>query len=508
MKYKLKSSNHFITLDKRNFKASGGEGDIYVKSDVVYKICYDGKMIPSGKIQELQFIQHSNVITPLDILIDDKQNEVGYTLKYIADSEVLCKLFNKSYRERNKIENQIVLNLVAQMRSTIEHIHSKNTLIVDLNELNFLIDQQYKNVFFIDTNSYQTKSYPATAIMDSIRDRHNKKFSTLTDWFSFGIISFQMIVGIHPFRGKHPQYHSLDDRMNHNLSILDSSVTYPKNACYDLTNVPSNYREWFKKIFGSIDRLPPPINFTDVITVQQVKVIHSDNIFNIEEIDKQRGFIHCEWLDYPVIFDPLLKTVTINGMVFQAEQYTIYKNNCYIKSGEVINKVIFDRNFKALVYTRKIADCLNYATTLYDGVALENVFGDYHAIIFSAQNQCLTIKLDGLFRYKILDAKYSNGILKVIGEKSGQYTKFTYKIDGSDYFVSFDKSENTTEIRLNFTVLDNGVCVEIVNNTLTLSKGDQTKIITSDQIDNWELDSIKNQVLIYKDNKTYKVSMI
>ena len=68
---------------------------------------------------------------------------------------------------------------------------------------NFLIDRDMQHVLFIDVDSYQTAGFPATAIMDSIRDRHSSTYSAGTDWFSFAILAFQMFVGVHPYRGKH-----------------------------------------------------------------------------------------------------------------------------------------------------------------------------------------------------------------------------------------------------------------------------------------------------------------
>lgn len=58
--------------------------------------------------------------------------------------------------------------------------------MVDLNELNVLVGSSFVEPFMIETDSYQTPSYRATAIMDSIRDRlvPTGQFALLTDWFS------------------------------------------------------------------------------------------------------------------------------------------------------------------------------------------------------------------------------------------------------------------------------------------------------------------------------------
>ena len=56
--------------------------------------------------------------------------------------------------------------------------------------------------------------------MDSVRDRHAAGWNEGTDWFSFALVSFQMFVGIHPYKGKHPALKTLDERMAQNVSVL------------------------------------------------------------------------------------------------------------------------------------------------------------------------------------------------------------------------------------------------------------------------------------------------
>jgi hypothetical protein len=201
MKVFVKGTNKPIELTNADFLAQGGEGKIYVKGNKVFKICESlSKMIPEGKFTELSVLSDQHIIKPEEILVDAKDKNIGYTMKFIKDSYTLCQIFAKAFRLRNKIKHDAV-DLVQQMQKTIQHIHSHDILLVDGNEFNFLLDDKFKEVYFIDVNSYQTPHYPAMAIMDSIRDRHaNNKFSKVTDWFSFAIVSFQMFIGIQSFR--------------------------------------------------------------------------------------------------------------------------------------------------------------------------------------------------------------------------------------------------------------------------------------------------------------------
>ena len=64
--------------------------------------------------------------------------------------------------------------------------------------------------------------------MMSIRDPLTPKngFNKLTDWYSYAIVTFQMYIGIHPFKGIHPDYKpkDLELRMKDGASVFDKKV--------------------------------------------------------------------------------------------------------------------------------------------------------------------------------------------------------------------------------------------------------------------------------------------
>lgn len=514
MRYKIKSNNTIVNLTQKNFKASGGEADIYVNGNTVYKICHPGKMIPLRKIQELKTLANDLIIVPQEILVDEHNVEVGYTMKYIPSSIVLCQLFTKAFKERNKIEPKTVLALIRQMQATLNFIHSCNILVVDCNEFNFLISSSFDEAYFIDVNSYQTPSFPATVIMDSIRDRHATRFSKLSDWFSFGIISFNTFIGIHPFKGKHTKYKTLDERMQYNVSVLNPEVSYPKGACYDFSIIPQVYLKWYEALFEKGIRIPPPENLIEQINVVlSTKTVVSDDIFIINKIqNRAEDVIHYSFKDYSVRLENTTNIVEVSNIKthvnLPAQEFMLYQNRLYLKCKDRIDEVLFNDKLKGLIYTSKVSDCLEYATKFWDGCALENIFGDWFVIIFPKTGQALQIKLKELFKYKIIDAKFENGVLKVIGVKNGNYNKFTYTLDSSGNFnipICINDSPNG----LNFTVLDNGLCVEIVNDEeMILTRGTQEKIIKSQQISmNWRLSHEGNQVIFTENGQAYSLGM-
>jgi hypothetical protein len=278
MKVFIQGSATPIDLTQKDYLAQGGEGVVYVKGKKAFKVYHDPtKMIPQGKFKELSAIQDPNVIRPQELLMDAKNGVIGYTMPFIDGGYPLCQLFPKSFRDREGIQPGTIADLVTKMQRSIDNVHRSGVLIVDLNEMNFLTTKKFDQVYFIDADSYQTSHYPATAIMDSIRDwtvSGNHSWTELTDWYSFAILSFQLFTGIHPFRGK---YHGPkvefkaklatdpdDDtfaitrrRMLGNISIMHSDVGVPPSA-YPLSVIPHAYQKWYEDVFIHGRRLPPP----------------------------------------------------------------------------------------------------------------------------------------------------------------------------------------------------------------------------------------------------------
>src|SRR5579871_1643597 len=235
-----------VELDQKDFLAQGGEGAIYVRGDLAYKVYANpAKMIPTAKIQELAALEQPTIIRPEEVLLNTASAPVGYTMGYVKEAAALCQLFTRAFRERKGLTPEVMAQLVQKLRQGVRFVHAHGMLIVDLHEMNFLVDLPLKEILFIDVDSYQTPGFPATALMDSVRDRHTSGFSENTDWFSFGIVSFQLFVGIHPYKGKHPDGLDLDTRMQRNISVFNKAVSLPK-VCYPLNAIPRAYRDWYE----------------------------------------------------------------------------------------------------------------------------------------------------------------------------------------------------------------------------------------------------------------------
>lgn len=545
---------HDVTLTKSDYLASGGEGDIYVKNNTAYKIYQDQKkMIPVGKIQELSLIQNQACIRPKNIVLDNK-GPVGYTMRFVQDTHVLCQLFTMAFRNRNNISHDKMQVLIKSLYNLIDDIHKAQIVIVDLNEMNFLVQSKFEEIYAIDTDSYQTRTFPATAIMDSIRDRHAKSFSEQTDWFSYGILSFQMFTGIHPFKGKHSVYKNIEERMQNNISVLNKDVSVPK-ACYTFDVIPEVYKLWYKAVFDDAKRFPPPINFDQVkVQIQANIVIGSDkvditfikeydsNIINIYYFGNTKvQTLNSMYLtDYKKInHDNACFAYTKTGAQFlctvnnsklkvintntekeihcniDAQSIMQYSGNLYIKSNEKILVLEIIETKQSIILSANIAaNVLEHSSKFFDGCLVQNIVGAYYVSIFPEHGVHHQIKMSEFDTHKIIDAKFENNVLMtIIVDTNGKYKRTIHRWDQS--FSTYDTRilDDIENKGLNFVVLDNGIaicCNENDELEIFSSKKDSSSIkiikdsgITSDM----KLFKSGSILMFASENKLYSAKM-
>lgn len=560
MKYHIKGKGP-VDLTQKDFIAQGGEGSIYARAQTAFKVYIDPqRMIPVSKIQELAALTHTHIIKPEEILLDAKNNPVGYTMQFVKDTYALCQLFTKAFRTRNNITPAMMLDLVRKLQDIVKHCHDNKILIVDLNELNFISSNDFKDIYAIDVDSYQTPHFPATAIMDSIRDRHNKTFNEGTDWFSFAVTAFQMFIGIHPYKGKHPIVKSIDDRMLKNISAFNKDVSLP-GACYPFTVIPDVYKHWFKAVLDDGKRVAPPGDLNAVINLVQTikKIVGSDN-FDIQDLEVlpssiiealyhgalkvfltteglhiNRSFIKDVSSNSEIIFTTKNNSViaaTIERAMLKlfdatkqqvlttmvaATELMKYDNRLYLKSGSnILELQLMELTNNIIPTTKIVGQCLERATNFFDGVVVQNMLGSYYISIFPQAGVHQQIRIKELDGYKIVDAKYDHNVLMVVGNIQGKYDKLIFRFDKNEtgsYVYDIRIIKDISIPQINFVVLDSGICVHL-NSDGEVEVFKDTKDSTSLKViqdpaitDDMKLMKNGVKLIFSKDDKLYSMAM-
>jgi hypothetical protein len=455
----------------------------------------------------------------------------------------------------------LALRLVRNLQEGVSHVHAKGILIVDLNEMNFLVAEDFAELFFIDVDSYQTPSYPATVLMESVRDRHARKFTTGSDWFSFAIVSFQMFVGIHPFKGNYAPLQGLPDkeskldaRMRANVSVLRPEVSVPA-SCLPFSVIPPVYLDWYRAVFEEGKRLPPPDNTQPTFTL--TTPVPSDTagsrhfeITEIREFDAEiirhdglititRKSIYFQGENFPKPQADVMVTTTprlrhlvaafMNGVTpcirdltagrdlnlgIEGEELMLGDGRFYVKQQENIFAVEFiELAGGILLGIKPVANVMIRSTRMFEGLAIQNLLGAYYASIFPSPGVCHQVRLSELDGYQILDARLYRNVLVVVGTKGGRYDKLIFRF--ADNFGDYDSRvvPDVSSTDINFTVLDSGVVLHMTDEgTLEIF----SRLKDSSDIKTLQDPAVRGdvrlfhsggQALITRDSKLYRFTM-
>lgn len=550
-----------VVLNQTNFKAAGGEGNVYVKSGLAYKVYHDpSKMIAPGKISELSILApETNILGPQDIIYAGN-SPVGFTMRFKPDTEFLCKLFAKGFRDKNGVTPEDINALVKNMQDTLRKIHAKNILVVDYNEFNFLVGQDWRTAFHIDVDSWQTPSYPATAIMESIRDRKvsNKKFTQYSDWFSFACVAFQLYIGAHPYKGRHPDFSPKDwmEMMNQGISIFNRKCKLPP-ACQSLDVIPKGHLKWFEAVLEKGERTAPPEPDQVQVVAGPVKakIITGNDKFNISLVQQYDSQIvaarYIDGVRYVVtqtsVFGdtrqfmsyakptvtkvqrdvcPVLGDAPVLVEYSRVDGKLRFKTFKDVEVGVVDSKGFFIANRAAYTVIRDSLIEISFRNSgvkvscaqlpvanifhnnqVFDGLVAQNILRTCRLAIPYESGRCANIRVPELDKARLIDAKYEAGVAIILTEEGGKNYRHTLVFNKgcTEYTIRTEKDSSVEDI--NFTVKDNGVCIASNGDNLEIFlDNSKVKLVESPLNNNEQVISFKNDTLVINGDSIQKIS--
>ncbi|USN92446.1 MAG: serine/threonine protein kinase [Candidatus Nomurabacteria bacterium] len=253
-----------LTLRTADYVTEGGEGAIYRKGGYIIKLYHDAQKMQRDDMSEkihllASSLKHPSIVTPKGLVIDSNE-AIGYYMPFVQ-GEAYPKLFTNDFRNQNGIDTLGVTHLATKMHEVVDYVHRQGALLVDANELNWLADikdVRQPTPYVIDVDSWQIDHFKASVIMPSIRDWHGS-ISEASDWFSWGIVTFLLYTGIHPYKGNLDGYKpgELERRMKNNASVFLPGVRLNK-AVRDFRIIPGPLLDWYEATFTQGERTLPP----------------------------------------------------------------------------------------------------------------------------------------------------------------------------------------------------------------------------------------------------------
>ena len=229
----LGSSGQAVSIRADNLLGSGGEGSIYSLDELpdhVAKVYHNPGDAIRSKL-ELMVANpptmpdtggHVSITWPLDTLCEDPSRDtssvVGYLMHRLSASRQLNQCFNPAARKRvaSHYTYKHLCAIAINLAIVVNAVHDGNYVIGDINESNFLVDDN-GFVTLIDTDSFQVIDQSDGTVHRSpvgkpeytppdlqgmaFRDTDRNQYH---DRFGLGVLIFQLLLeGRHPYTGRY-----------------------------------------------------------------------------------------------------------------------------------------------------------------------------------------------------------------------------------------------------------------------------------------------------------------
>ncbi len=509
-----------LTLRTSDYITTGGEGSVYKKGDTVIKIYTDPKKMQNEgmpeKIRLLSRLAHEYIIEPKGLVMNKAGNPIGFYMAHAA-GEPLSRVFTNDFRTREAFGDDDVLVLADRMRNVCIFAHGKNALLVDPNELNWLVALSKKDgpaPRAIDVDSWAIGKWKGTVIMPSIRDWHSRVFDQRTDWYAWGIVTFQLFTGIHPYKGKLDGYKpgEMERRMKENASVFRPDIRL-NSAVRDFACIPNRLLNWYVATFERGERTIPPSPFdiahiptpaiqtlravvtgSGLLTYQKLlsgvgdpiiriftngivlsksgKLLHlgtkreigRTTSLDIEVVAVHGGYVKVEKNNGQFLFS------FMNGVSLQEQPLSCpiqphsivwYEDRMFAVTEQGLSELVFRILGKPILSMGQTWGAMMNATRWYDGVGIQDAMGATYVIAPFEAASCAHIRVHELDGMKPINAKAGNRFIVIIAiDRSGRYHKIELTMDRVyKQYVFWKREKDSPE--LNTVILPKGVAAVI-----------------------------------------------
>jgi hypothetical protein len=512
------------------------------------------------KISLLAKLSHPYVVAPRGVVEDSRGQPIGWFMDYAA-GEPIARAFTNDWRQQYRFGDREASVAAARMAEVVRYAHDHGAVMADANELNWVLVTGGKNGVeprCLDVDSWAIGRWPARAIMPSIRDWHTPKITDMTDWFAWGVVSFQLYTGIHPYKGTLAGYRpgELERRMRDNASVFAPGVRLNR-AVRDFSCIPGPLLDWYEATFQAGTRTEPP---SPQAAAKVKRQIHAPRVTLVA-----KGALQFESLykggDEPVrifecgivllssgkLFDlasgRIVGTAPLGAEIVRVEGGWLV---AALENGKVVATLI-STNLTTEPVTSQIAatgllqaagrlfatgfgltelTLMRFSrpvlaagqtwgalasTVWFSGVGLQNTLGSVHLILPYGDNACAHLRVPELDGRRVITARAGHRFVSlVVLDKDGVYRKLELSID-RDYRSYSTWTADTDTPELNLAILPRGVAATVVRDgelvIFVPSNGDTKRVADSRATTTIKLANWNNTVIATDGGTVWKISL-
>jgi protein kinase A len=218
---------------------TGSFGRVHLVRSVHNGRYYAMKVLKKERVVRMKQVEHTNDERRMLALVDhpfiirmwgtfQDSQAVFMIMDYIEGGELFTLL-----RKSQRFPNPVAKFYAAEVCLALEYLHSHNIIFRDLKPENILLDRNghIKLTDFGFSKEVKDVTYTLCGTPDYIAPEvvATKPYNKSVDWWSFGILIFEMLTGYTPFYDTSP--------MKTYENILAGNVVYPEYLHPDATNL-------------------------------------------------------------------------------------------------------------------------------------------------------------------------------------------------------------------------------------------------------------------------------
>jgi hypothetical protein len=248
----------FLQLDKDNVMF-GGEGKIYRTYENYLVKIYSAEERRYETIKKLQLLidldlRNKYIVWPKDILYNNNEF-VGYIMEEVLDAKGLDMYRIYSFQN---IDYKTRFKICIDLLKMIQYLHERNILVGDLKFDNILLTDKTKELYIIDSGSFQLEDY-SCGVFNAAYTHDNLKGINLREvlrtleeeYFPINKILFEILMGKGPFYDfKTGEVGAEVARNFHYPMDYEQKVTNQQNPLFYWTNSDERLRYAFHDYFS------------------------------------------------------------------------------------------------------------------------------------------------------------------------------------------------------------------------------------------------------------------
>lgn len=264
-----------IDIDLNKEINRGGEGALFeypARKEEVVKVYHDRGTLSTKVLSELMRLP-DNFIKPLELFYDKQGFLKALSMKYLDTHRLhlLASIFNGPAATKAGFTEPIKQAIYASIVHSLVEAHKVGVVIGDLNPYNIFVSNKAE-VYFIDVDSFQTKSRPHSGVMlPDIRDWVYSHISEKSDYYAISVMVFQLFTHLHPFKGVHKKIQKLEDRVFSKISVLSGDPDLIIPSFYE-PFMDGVVKDEFVRIFQKDERFIPNVARGQVYTQSRIPV--------------------------------------------------------------------------------------------------------------------------------------------------------------------------------------------------------------------------------------------